>query len=176
MFLSNHCWMHNFIANYKVIKLSFIHYIQSSNCKLQSHQVIIYTLYKVIKLQITKSSSYHLYIIFSHQVANYKVIKLSFIHYTKSSNCKLSSHQIIIYTLYKIIKLQIIKSSNYHYFIQYHEYFCQWLLSIFLLCLVLENFSIQSFIIKYKQNTYFEAERYDVSAIIDKEKLCNEHT
>ena len=120
---------------------------KSSNYYLYTH--------KVIKLQITKSSNYHLYII-------------------QSSSCKLQNHQIIIYISYKVIKLQIIKSSNYHYFIQYHEYFCQWLLSIFLFCFVLKNFSIQSFIIKYKQNIYFEIERYDVSAITDKEKLYNE--
>ena len=135
--------------------------------------IVDHTLYKIIKLQITESSNYYLY---THKVIKLQITESSSYHLyiIQSSSCKLQSHQIIIYTSYKIIKLQIIKSSNYHYFIQYHEYFCQWLLSIFLLCLVLKNFSIQSFIVKYKQNIYFEVERYDVSTIIDKEKLCNE--
>ena len=152
MFILNRCWskiiIDRWLYTYEIIKLQII---KSSSYKLQSHQIIIYTLYKVIKLQITKSSNYHLYIIQNHQIANYKIIKLLFIHYS-------------------IIKLQIIKSSNYHlyiikssncYYLQYlyiSRIFCQWLLNIFLFCFVLKNFSIQNFIVKYKQNIYFEIE------------------
>ena len=90
------------LITYKVIKFQIT---KSSSCHYLQY------LYKVIKLQITESSSYHLYII-------------------QSSNCKLQSHQTIIYILfshqianykvikllfihYSVIKLQI-KSSNYH--------------------------------------------------------------
>ena len=116
MFISSHCWLRvitdrwsytykaiklqiikssncklssHQAANYKIIKLSFIHYTKSSSCKLQSHQAIIYTL-------------------FSHQVANYKVNKLSLI--------QLSSHQAVtIYNIYTISRVFLSVIAEYFF-------------------------------------------------------------
>ena len=165
MLISSHCWLRVIVDHksytYKAIKLQIksssyhLYIIQSSSCKL-SHQAITYTL-------------------FSHQVANYKAIKLSFIHY---SAIKLQITEPSSYHLYIIESLSC-KLQSHQAITTYNIYTISWVfLSViaeyFLLCLALESSSIQSFIVKYKQNIYFEVERYNVPAIIDKKKLCNE--